>query len=98
MSRISQLRREIATKVTEYYHQAHASRSFAPGQMRVQYASRVYDERELVAAVEPVLDFWLTAGPRAESFEQRLAEYVGVRRALVVNTGSSANLVAVDDL
>lgn len=89
------LRQQILGLVAEYCRVAHAPAPFAPGQMRVQYASRVYDERELVAAVETVLDFWLTAGPRAESFEQRLAEYVGVRRALVVNSGSSANLVAV---
>jgi CDP-6-deoxy-D-xylo-4-hexulose-3-dehydrase len=66
--------------------------------IRVNYASRVYDERELIAAVDACLDFWLTAGPRAESFEQRLAEYTGVRRALAVNSGSSANLVAVTTL
>ncbi len=98
MDKRDQLRERIHTLVTEYYRVAHTPYPFVPGETRVNYAGRVYDERELIAAVEAVLDFWLTAGPRAESFEQRLAEYVGVHRALVVNSGSSANLVAVTTL
>jgi len=89
------IRKQILDLVAAYYRQAHASRPFVPGQTRLQYAGRVYDERELVAAVEAVLDFWLTAGPRAEAFERRLAEYIGLRHALAVNSGSSANLVAL---
>jgi len=92
------IHQQIADLVAEYYRQVHADRSFVPGETRVKYASRVYDERELIAAVDTCLDFWLTAGPRAASFEQRLAEYVGVRRALAVNSGSSANLVAMTTL
>jgi len=98
MNQVEQLRQEITAKIAAYYRQAHAPRPFVPGETRVHYAGRVYDEQELIAAVEAVLDFWLTAGPRAESFEQRLAEYIGVRRALAVNSGSSANLVAVTTL
>ena len=95
---VDQLREQIHALVTAYYRQVHASRPFVPGQTRVHYASRVYDERELIAAVDSCLDFWLTAGPCAEAFEGRLAEYVGVRHALVVNSGSSANLVALTAL
>ena len=98
MDRHNQLREQIHTLVAEYYRAAHAFHPFVPGQTRVNYAGRVYDEQELIAAVDACLDFWLTAGPRAESFEQRLAEYTGVRRALAVNSGSSANLVAVTTL
>ncbi len=89
------LRRRIRELVAEYYRRAHAPRSFTPGQTRVHYAGRVYDERELIAAVEAALDFWLTAGPRAEAFEEGLARFLGLRHALAVNSGSSANLVAV---
>ena len=89
------LRQQILDLVAEYYRQAHTSRPFVPGHTRVHYASRVYDERELMAAVDACLDFWLTAGPRAAAFEQRLADYVGVPHALAVNSGSSANLAAV---
>ena len=93
-----QLRERIRNLVAEYHRQAHATRPFTPGETRVRYASRVYDERELMAAVDACLDFWLTAGPNAEAFERRLAETVGVRYALAVNSGSSANLVAVSAL
>jgi CDP-6-deoxy-D-xylo-4-hexulose-3-dehydrase len=92
------LRRQIRRLVAEYYRAAYAARPFAPGETRVHYASRVYDERELMAAVDACLDFWLTAGPNAAAFEHRLAETVGVRHALLVNSGSSANLVSVSAL
>ena len=92
---VDDLRRQIFALVAEYYRLAHASRPFVPGQSRVHYGGRVYDERELIAAVDSCLDFWLTAGPCAETFERRLAEYVGVKHALVLNSGSSANLVAL---
>jgi len=95
MSRIDQLRREIAAKVAEYYRTAHASQPFVPGRTRVRYASRIYDERELTAAVAAVLDFWLTAGPRVEAFEDGLARFLGARHVRAVNSGSSANLIAV---
>jgi CDP-6-deoxy-D-xylo-4-hexulose-3-dehydrase len=88
-------RRQILDLVADYYNMVHIKPPFVPGQARVHYAGRVYDERELMAAVDACLEFWLTAGPRAAAFEQRLAEYVGVHRALAVNSGSSANLVAV---
>jgi CDP-6-deoxy-D-xylo-4-hexulose-3-dehydrase len=65
-----------------------------PGQTRVPYAGRVFDDAELVAAVDAVLDFWLTLGPQGDAFERELATYVGTSHALLVNSGSSANLVA----
>jgi CDP-6-deoxy-D-xylo-4-hexulose-3-dehydrase len=98
MNQAEQLRLEIAARVTEYYQQAHGPRPFIPGETRIHYASRVYDERELMAAVDACLDFWLTAGPRAEAFERRLAETVSAGHALTVNSGSSANLVAMTAL
>lgn len=89
------LRRRILEEVAAYYQTVHAERPFTPGQTRVHYAGRVYDQAELVAATEAVLDFWLTAGPRAAAFEEGLARFVGLRHALAVNSGSSANLLAV---
>src|SRR5262249_53765833 len=71
---------------------------FLPGAQKVPYAGRVFDAEELVAAVSSVLDFWLTLGPQGEAFERELAEYVGTRHAVVVNSGSSANLVAFASL
>ena len=98
MDRRDQLREQIRALVVAYYQEAHASRPFVPGQTRVGYGGRVYDERELIAAVDAALDFWLTTGPRTEAFESALAHFMGLRHALVVNSGSSANLVAVATL
>jgi CDP-4-dehydro-6-deoxyglucose reductase, E1 len=100
MNQINQLRNEIIAKAVEYYHVAHADRSFEPGETRVHYAGRVYDEREITAAVDAVLDFWLTVGPRTDAFEKGLADFLGPcatgkRHAFAVNSGSSANLLAV---
>jgi len=97
-SKLDDLRQQILSQVAEYYRMVHADRPFIPGETRVQYSSRVYDERELMIAVEAVLDFWLTAGPQAAAFEERLARLVGLRHALAVNSGSSANLVAFSAL
>ena len=97
-SKANTLRAQILDLVGEYYRAAHASRPFIPGQTRVNYASRVYDERELISAAEAVLDFWLTAGPKAGAFEGGLASFLNLRHVLTVNSGSSANLVAMATL
>jgi CDP-6-deoxy-D-xylo-4-hexulose-3-dehydrase len=88
------LHAEILERVRTYYQARHAPRPFLPGASPVPYAGRVFDEQEMVAAVEAVLDFWLTLGPLGDAFERELAEYVGTRHAVLVNSGSSANLVA----
>jgi CDP-6-deoxy-D-xylo-4-hexulose-3-dehydrase len=88
------LHARILQQVRDYYEARHKPGSFFPGQSKVPYAGRVFDAEELVAAVDSVLDFWLTLGPQGEAFERELAEAVGVRHALIVNSGSSANLVA----
>src|SRR5258708_35987944 len=88
------LRGSILELVRQYYKERHTARPFLPGQTKVPYAARVYDDREMVAAVDNVLDFWLTLGPQGDAFERELADYVGTRHALVVNSGSSANLIA----
>lgn len=91
-------RGRILDQIARYYRRAHGGREFVPGESRVHYAGRVYDEEELVNAVDAVLDFWLTAGPRTEAFEKRLAGFLGVKRTLAVNSGSSANLLAISAL
>jgi CDP-6-deoxy-D-xylo-4-hexulose-3-dehydrase len=67
---------------------------FRPGESAIPYGGRVFDEKEIQAAVEASLDFWLTLGPEGAAFERELAGYLGVKHALLVNSGSSANLVA----
>jgi CDP-6-deoxy-D-xylo-4-hexulose-3-dehydrase len=92
------LRQEILQKVAEYYTLAHADRAFVPGETKVHYAGRVYDAREMTHMVDAVLDFWLTLGRFGDRFETRLAGFLGLEHALLVNSGSSANLVAVETL
>lgn len=92
------LHKHILDLVRDYYHARHSGREFAPGTSKVPYAGRVFDEQELVAAVDTMLDFWLTLGPQGDAFERELAGYVGTKHALVVNSGSSANLIALATL
>src|SRR3972149_5046355 len=92
------LRQDILEKVAEYYRLKHAARPFIPGQTRVQYAGRVFDEREMQHATDAVLDFYLTLGRFGHEFERKLGAFLGVREVIPVNSGSSANLVAVSAL
>ncbi|NTU70749.1 MAG: lipopolysaccharide biosynthesis protein RfbH [Coriobacteriia bacterium] len=90
------LREEILEKVREYHAAAFAEQpEFVPGSSRVAYASRVFDDRELVNLVDSSLDFWLTYGRYSAQFERGLGAYLGVKHALLVNSGSSANLLAL---
>lgn len=84
--------------VAEYHGAAFGERKFVPGESAVRYAGRVFDAEELVNAVDATLDFWLTAGRYSEEFETLLAERLGLDTALLVNSGSSANLVAMSAL
>lgn len=92
------LRNEILEKVEAFYALAHSQRTWIPGETRVHYAGRVFDARELREMTDAVLDFWLTAGRYAEEFERRLSAYLGTREVIPVNSGSSANLVAMTTL
>ena len=80
--------------VEDYFHNyKEASAPFQPGD-RIPYAARVFDSQEMVRLVDSALDFWLTAGRFAEQFEKEFAQWLGVRYASLVNSGSSANLLA----
>jgi CDP-4-dehydro-6-deoxyglucose reductase, E1 len=72
--------------------------AFVPGQTTVPYAGRVFNEDEVEAAVSATLDFWLTLGPEGDAFEGELAAFLGVKKSILVNSGSSANLVALSAL
>jgi CDP-6-deoxy-D-xylo-4-hexulose-3-dehydrase len=93
-----ELREQIFHLVAEYTSQVHGPTPFVPGTTRIQYAGRVFDERELLNMVDAVLEFWITAGRYAEQFEAQLGEFLGVRHIIPVNSGSSANLVAISTL
>jgi CDP-6-deoxy-D-xylo-4-hexulose-3-dehydrase len=92
------LRAQIMELVRRYHAVAFAPRPFVPGESPVPYAGRVFDAEELTRVVEAGLDFWLTAGRFAAEFERRFAQISGVRHAILVNSGSSANLVALSAL
>lgn len=90
----NEAREEIKGLIEEYYHQFKENRKeFEPGD-RINYASRVFDEKEMQSLTDAALDFWLTSGRFCEEFEKEFARWIGVRFAHLVNSGSSANLIA----
>lgn len=91
-------RQEILNMVASYYHEFKQNKkTFQPGD-RIGYAGRVFDDKEMCSLVDAALDFWLTTGRFAEKLEQELAKYLGVRFVSLVNSGSSANLIAFSAL
>ncbi len=91
-------RKMILQGIPDFYSPAHAQEPFIPGKTPVRYAGRVFDEKEIQAAVEASLDFWLTEGRFAEEFQAELAAKVGTEYAILANSGSSANLLAITAL
>lgn len=93
-----QLRDEIATRVQAVYQLRKKHDAFSPGHSKIHYAGRVYDEKEMLSLVDSALDFWLTLGPKGIAFEVAFAKFIGRKKAVVVNSGSSAILLAVASL
>ena len=92
------IRTQILALVKEYHTAKFAPKSFDPDKDMVHYAGRVFDAEEIVNLVDAGLDFYLTANRYAERFESEFADYLGLSNALLVNSGSSANLVALTAL
>lgn len=93
-----ELRASILDMVREYHSLAHQRQPFEPGKTRIHYSGRVYDDREMTNLVAAALDFWLTLGPYGEKFEAKMQEFFGSRDFLLVNSGSSANLLMVSTI
>jgi CDP-6-deoxy-D-xylo-4-hexulose-3-dehydrase len=90
-----ELKNKILELTREYYQEVHGQQTdFVPGQTRINYGGRYFDDEEMVNLVGASLDFWLTAGPWAHRFETRFAQWLGVKHCSLVNSGSSANLLA----
>ena len=89
------MRAEILRRVQDYYHAHWSDESFVPGQTHVPVSGKVFDAAELTSLVDASLDFWLTAGRYAQQFECEFAPVMGSRYALLTNSGSSANLLAI---
>ncbi len=95
--RQEELRKKILALVREFFAAGEQS-TFIPGETTVRYAGRVFDDAELVNAVDASLDFWLTSGRFTEEFEYELAQLLDLDTCLLVNSGSSANLIALSAL
>lgn len=98
MTRSEEIRAAILKLTAEYYSETFAKKPFKVGESPVPVSGRVFDERDIQALVDSSLDFWLTAGRFADLFEFKFAKFLAVRDARLVNSGSSANLVAVSCL
>jgi CDP-6-deoxy-D-xylo-4-hexulose-3-dehydrase len=96
--RVEQLRKQILALTTEYHAAAFPAREFVPGTSTVPVSGKVIGADDICSVVESALDGWFTTGRFAKEFERKLAKFVGVRSASLVNSGSSANLVALSAL
>lgn len=98
MNDFNKIRKEIVQKTIEYHEAKFVKQKFLPGKSKVNYAGRVFDQHELVNAVEASLDFWLTEGRFSESFAEKISDFLGIEHVLLTNSGSSANLLALSAL
>ncbi len=101
MPEAEKLKKQILDLVTRYYQQTHQIKQnaeFRPGIDLVTCTGKVFDEKEMSYLIESGLEFWLTSGDYTAKFEQKLAEYIGVKESVFVNSGSSANLLALTAL
>jgi len=96
--RSDRIREQIRELVAEYYRAEFAERAFVPGESPVRVSGRVFDQTELQLLTDAALDFWLTTGRFAAEFEKKFARFFGLRCAMLVNSGSSANLLALSAL
>lgn len=96
--RAEQLRKQVLELTAEYCREAFPQREFLPGETSVPVSGKVIDPADVSQVVDSVLDAWFTTGRFAEAFEKKLARFVGVRGCSLVNSGSSANLVALTAL
>ena len=96
--RAQQLREQILELTAEYHREAFPSRDYQPGKSPVPVSGKVIDGADLRSVVDSALDCWFTTGRFAKAFEKKLARFIGVRSCSLVNSGSSANLVALTAL
>ena len=98
MKKSEELKQRILALVAEYYEEEFTEKAFIEGETAVPVSGRTFDDKELVNLVDSSLEFWLTTGRYAEQFERAFARKIGVRHALLCNSGSSANLLALSTL
>lgn len=98
MGNSSTIREQILRRVADFYEVEFGSAEFIPGKTPVPVSGRVFDADDLIHAVDAALDFWLTTGRFADQFQREFARFLGVREAVLCNSGSSANLLAMSAL
>jgi CDP-6-deoxy-D-xylo-4-hexulose-3-dehydrase len=97
-TRAEELRAQIRTLTAEYFTEAFSPREFIAGESPVPVSGKVFDEVEMQNLVDSSLDFWLTTGRFADQFQKEFSKFMGIRNTILVNSGSSANLVALSSL
>lgn len=98
MQKEEKIRKQVLDKVKEFYFVKKQGKKFVPGKDYINYAGRIYDEKEMINLVDSSLDFWLTTGKYAKQFEKEFAKFLGLKYCLLTNSGSSANLLAISAL
>ena len=90
--RLNLNREQIYESIIHYYNNNYKHKEFIPGISKVNYAGRVFNQEELLYAVDAVLDYWLTEGRFSEDFSYKLSKYLNIDNIILTNSGSSANL------
>ncbi len=96
--RLNLNREQIYESIIHYYNNNYKHKEFIPGISKVNYAGRVFNQEELLYAVDAVLDYWLTEGRFSEDFSYKLSKYLNIDNIILTNSGSSANLLALSAL
>lgn len=92
------LKGEIFARIKEYYELVHKQNEFVPGRSKIHYAGRVFDEKEMLATADVLLEFKLTLGRYGKKFEEEFSKFLGLSNIVLTNSGSSANLLAISAL
>lgn len=98
MNELEKLRRQIHQDIAKFYKEKSRQTNFLPGQTKVQYSGTVYDEKEVTKMVDAILDGWFGLGKYGKDFEDALSKFLGVKNAVLTNSGSSANLLSLATL
>ncbi|MBL7150809.1 DegT/DnrJ/EryC1/StrS family aminotransferase, partial [Candidatus Microgenomates bacterium] len=93
-----EIRKEIRRLIKAFFSPDFSGDKFIPGETLVQYAGSVYDDKEIISMVDSLLDGWLGLGKKAREFEKELAKYIGMKKAVLTNSGSSASFLAMASL
>lgn len=98
MDQEEQLKKEIFKRITKIFDERKKKKKFISGKSWIQYAGGVFDEKEINASVESLIEGWFGLGKKAEELEKGLAGFVGAKGSILTNSGSSSNLLAVSSL